>query len=56
MFFFSYDVANQKFYAQLELDNLKLVGRYKIIGKILAIPLQGEGNFVANVSKYTMLL
>lgn len=50
--FLSYDVANQKFLVQIKLGNLKLVGKYKITGKILAIPLHGEGAFISNVSKY----
>ncbi|KAL3282196.1 hypothetical protein HHI36_005390 [Cryptolaemus montrouzieri] len=50
----SYDVPNQQFFCGGFVDHLSLAGRFKVSGKVLIAPIEGEGNFKAEIGKSRM--
>lgn len=50
--FCSFDVPNLQFFCGGWVENLKLEGKYKVTGKLLIAPIEGEGTFTATVGTY----
>ncbi|XP_045471922.1 uncharacterized protein LOC123678764 [Harmonia axyridis] len=51
---FDFDVPNLQFFCGGHVEKLELEGKYKVTGKILIAPIQGEGVFTATVGKTRM--
>lgn len=50
-FLFSYDIPNNKFLVKTQMGPVYLNGLYSVSGKILSIPIQGQGEYTTNISK-----
>ncbi|XP_044750407.1 uncharacterized protein LOC123310806 [Coccinella septempunctata] len=51
---FDFDVPNLQFFCGGWVEKLDLEGKYKVSGKILIAPIEGEGTFTATVGKSRM--
>ncbi|CAG9768275.1 unnamed protein product [Ceutorhynchus assimilis] len=46
---FDFDVPNHQFFCQASVENISLEGQYKVTGRILIAPIEGNGKFTAQI-------
>ena len=46
------DIENDKYLLKLEFPNIRITANYKIDGKLMMMPLKGQGNLQGNFSKF----